>query len=520
METLATSEIRLKGWRLFASRALWLAIAILTIGLFILAIPPRFDQLQAICVGAACQQPSLSLDDIRVLQGMGLTRNANAIYSLGLEILFAGMNFLIAAIIFARRSSDRIALFVALMLMTFGPATFTGTMSALAVQNSGWQIPLGLLSSLPTTLPDWLVQPASLWRLPVGFVVSVGQACFSLFFFLFPNGRFLPRWGVLPVVLWIGGQVSAAFFPTSFFNPANWPQPVAIAVWMAYLGCFVYAQVFRYRRVSGPVERQQTKWVVFGVTGAVGGFFAGVLLALLLSSLGFSGLLFRQAILTGVYLAMLLMPLSFAFAILHSRLWEIDLIINRSLVYIPLTGILAGLFAAIITLSQKVSVAFTGQQSDIATVVTTLIVVATFTPIKDRLQGLVDKRFKEAPATTKGLTKFADKVHFRLSPVQPQQLSRRLLEEAVSAFQAKGGIVYLEIDGNLTPTYSLGEWKDEAKLKVPIETSGKSYGSVSLAERRNGEEYSAHDQQVLRQVASTVALAIQQDVGAVVLSPT
>lgn len=509
---------RLTGWSLIAGRLVWLLVALLTVGLFIFALPARFDQLQAVCVGAACQQPALSMEDVRVLQGIGLSRSANAIYGLGLEVLFAGVNFLIAAIIFARRSHDRIALFVALMLITFGPATFTGTLSALTAQSSGWQLPIGVLSTLPNTLPDWLLNPLSLWRIPVGFVVSVGQVCFAVFFFVFPNGRFFPRWGAVPVALWITGQVSAAFLPTSYFNPANWPQPIAIAVWIGYLACFVYAQVYRYRHVSGPIERQQTKWVVFGITAAVGGFFVGVLLALILASFGFSGLLFRQTILTAVYLAMLLMPLSFAFAILRSRLWDIDLIINRTLVYVPLTAILAGLFAAVITLSQKLSIAFTGEQSDLATVLTTLIVVATFTPVKDRLQQLVDKRFKEPPVATKALKSFADKVSSRLSSVDPGQISRRFLEEAVAAFQAKGGAVYLESSGNSTPVHTLGEWSGQAKLKVPVETSDVSFGFVALGERRDGEDYTTHDREILQQVASVVALAIQQDKGDIVLS--
>lgn len=511
MSTQATAIVRLAGWPLLLARALWLAVAVLTIGLFIIALPARFNQLQAVCVGAACQQPALSMEDVRVLQGIGLSRSANALYSLGLELLFAGLNFLIAAIIFARRSFDRVALFVALMLITFGPATFTGTLSALTAQSSGWQLPTDLLSSLPSTLPEWLLNPLSIWRLPVGLVASIGQICFALFFFIFPDGKFLPRWGALPVSFWIGGQVFAAFLPTSPFNPANWPQSLAIVVWIGYLACFVNAQVFRYRHVSGPLERQQTKWVVFGVTAAVGGFFVGILIAFILSTVGFSGLLLRQVIQTAIYLTMLLMPLSFAFAILRSRLWDIDLIINRTLVYVPLTAILAGLFAAVITLSQKLFVALTGEQSDVATVLTTLIVVATFTPIKDRLQVLVDKRFKEPPAAVKQLKAFSDKVSTRLSAVDPGQLSYRFLEEAVTAFQAKGGAIYLSGSGDSQPFRTVGEWPQPVKLHLPIGTGNTSFGSIELGIRRDGQEYSPHDREILQQAVSVVALAISQD---------
>ena len=98
-----------------------------------------------------------------------------------------------------------------------------------------------------------------------------------------------------------------------------------------------------------------------------------------------------------ILLLLSLIPISLMIAILRYRLWGIDLLINRTLVYVPLTAILAGIFAACISLSQKLSAALTGQQSDAATVLTTLIVVAAFDPLKHGLQQLVDKRFKETP---------------------------------------------------------------------------------------------------------------------------
>ena len=80
------------------------------------------------------------------------------------------------------------------------------------------------------------------------------------------------------------------------------------------------------------------------------------------------------------YLAVLLVPLSTGVAVLRYRLWDIDLIINRTLVYGSLTAILGGLFSASTTLSQRVFVALTGEKSDAAFALTTLVVVSLFTP--------------------------------------------------------------------------------------------------------------------------------------------
>jgi hypothetical protein len=384
----------LSGWLLVTAKAVWLAVAALTVGLFVLAAPLRFEELQAVCTGAACRSPQLSLDDIRMLQGLGLSRTAHAAYNLGLETLFAGVNFLIALIIFARRSNDRVALLVALMLMTFGPATFTGTMNALAARGTDWQLPAAFLSSLPGSPPDWLLQPLSPWRVPVGFVYAVGQVTFALFFLLFPDGQFVPRWGIVPAAIWSVWQVLAAFLPTTFLNSANWNQWLSIAVWLGFLGLFVFAQVYRYRRWSDPVQQQQTKWVVFGLSAAVGGFFLAVLLALNFSVLGLSSLLFRQTVQTVEYVAMLAMPIAFGVAIMRSRLWAIDIIINRTLVYGALTVLLGLFYLGIVFVLQFGFRTMTGQgQSSIVVAISTLAIAALFNPLRRRVQVDIDRRF-------------------------------------------------------------------------------------------------------------------------------
>jgi len=96
-------------------------------------------------------------------------------------------------------------------------------------------------------------------------------------------------------------------------------------------------------------------------------------------------------------LAFLLFPLSIGIAILRYHLYDIDIIIRRTLVYVPLTAILAGVFAASIKLTQALFAGLAGTQSEATTVLTTLIVVAAFEPLKGWLQRMVNARFKEGP---------------------------------------------------------------------------------------------------------------------------
>ena len=100
----------------------------------------------------------------------------------------------------------------------------------------------------------------------------VGYISWMLFFYLFPSGRFVPRW-----TRWLALIYGVFFFGLwtfTPFGPESWPPPLFIAAVLAVWGSFPMAQIYRYARVSSQTERQQTKWVVFGVAVAIVGTLA------------------------------------------------------------------------------------------------------------------------------------------------------------------------------------------------------------------------------------------------------
>jgi hypothetical protein len=161
------------------------------------------------------------------------------------------------------------------------------------------------------------------------------------------------------------------------------------------VGSMVVVQVYRYRRVSTPVQRQQTKWVVYGVSMGVGGLLVLYSIARFFPSLFPGGSLANVIATLAVYGLMLLLPLSIGFAILHSRLWDIDSIINRTLVYGTLTGILALVYVGLILALQALLHGLINQtsNSDIAIVASTLAIAALFQPLRHRIQQVIDRRF-------------------------------------------------------------------------------------------------------------------------------
>lgn len=354
----------------------------------------------------------------------------------------------------------------------------------------------------------WLAQ--WMWTLPF--------AALLLFILLYPTGHLLsPRWRV---VAWAGMVgVAVLLLATAFASelilvyrnpPLTFPNPVGLIdtknivqpILLPFAYTFVLATLFaslaslviRFRRAQGD-ERQQLKWFTYAVALAL---VTEVVASVVLGE-------WAQAVQN---LAFLMLPLSVGVAILRYRLYDIDLLINRTLVYLPLTAILAGIYAASIALSQKLFVAVTGRTSDAATVLTTLVVVAAFTPVKDGLQALVDKRFKEPPDPAKKLKAFNQELQSVVRVFNVEQTARRFLDEATAAFDAAGGVVSLETEGQPPRVYTVGAWNGQAKVSLSLADNGKRFGVVQLAARRNGADYTAEDAKTLQENAQLVATAI------------
>jgi hypothetical protein len=194
----------------------------------------------------------------------------------------------------------------------------------------------------------WLADAHPGLDLPVDLVNFVGNASIFVLFCVFPDGRFVPRWTRWAAVAWITYWLLGSFFPDfSPVSPLNWPPAIKASLFLVLIGSLVVAQIYRYRRVSGSVERQQTKWVVWGFTVwilifAVVQFLIGGIFSL--THPGTPQVFYDLASPTVIILSTLLIPLSIGFAILRYRLWNIDLIIKFSLIYSLLSAALTIVF--------------------------------------------------------------------------------------------------------------------------------------------------------------------------------
>jgi len=152
-------------------------------------------------------------------------------------------------------------------------------------------------------------------------------------------------------------------------------------------------QLYRYRRVSSPRERQQTKWVVFGLAMPIVVNVIVTVLYLIFPMAALSGSLSSLAYNVFGACWPLFIPLSFGFAMLRYRLWDIDVLINRTLVYGALTVSLTGIYVGLVIGLSALLQGLISQENSVAIVLSTLAIFVLSQPLRSRIQRLIDRRF-------------------------------------------------------------------------------------------------------------------------------
>ncbi len=338
-------------------RLAWLVLALLVVATSLAAIQHAYQEYT---------RPETHLP----LRELGLPTPLAASLSIATSMLSGIASIGLAVLLFVRllprdRVYDRMAMFTSFMLLTFG-LVLNSTMISLPDDSRAWVIILSL----------------------VGFL---GAILFVLFMLIFPDGRYVPRWAV-----WLP-RLFLAWFATWFFwpqlGPLNMPDALINIIVITWMVAALAMQVYRYLRVSNAVERQQTKWVAYSLLVLMGLETVGTLSALLAPE--WDPVISRP--LLGVLLKLfsdfiwLIFPLSIAIAILRYRLWEIDRLINKTLVYSILTLVLGGIyFGSVLGLR---SLLFGGADSGAAVVMSTLVVAGLFNPLRGGIQAIIDRRF-------------------------------------------------------------------------------------------------------------------------------
>jgi len=331
------------------------------------------------------------------------------IFSLSAACLSVGL----AVFLFRKKPDDRMALVLSFFLMIYG-TLLAGPIEVLT--------PVLFPQS-----PDIGLYISGTLFIPVAISLIL----------VFPNGRFDPAWTkwLMPFVLIL------AVFPFIWLEPAEMikvntfnAQVFYVLVVLVFI-LSIGNQVYRYRHLYTVLEKKQIKWVVYG-------FFVWIVL-LGLNSIPYYYILglpsgdtapWWTSLMSSIwFLTLNILPLSFTFAIMRSGLWDIDLIIRKSLVYSLLTLTIGLIYFSSVIVLQYVYTRFWGTESPAIIVISTLIIAAVFNPLRKRIQDGIDRRFyRQKYDTQMTLERFADSIR---DDLDLEQLTNQLLSVLVETIQ-------------------------------------------------------------------------------------
>ncbi len=463
-EPRSETETRLHGYWLVLARLVCLTLCVASVGLYVASVLSYIANHY--CTGTvACHTYGPVV--VRTIQGLGIyTIVRNSIFSLGY--------WLVAAFLFWRKSDDRMALLAAVTLGTFPIVFNNGFISTLS---SPWSFPAHIMSFL-----GWFL-------------------CFILFFYVFPSGHFVPSWMRWVFVVFLISGFFNTFFPFAAFNPFYTYQVLNDLIFIGLIVSIVVIQIYRYRRVSSPAQRQQTKWVVYGVSLGWGGYLVLLTIKLFFPSLYQTGSLVNSIADTALYGFMLLVPFFIGFAILRSRLWDIDILINRTLVYGILTICIVGVYVLVVG-SLGALVGASGNL--VISLGATGLVAVLFQPLRAWVQRGVNRLLygqRDEPYAV--ITRLSQRLEATLAP---DAVLSTIVETVAQALKLPYVAILLKQEDTFRLAASAGELVGEP-LVLPLVYQKDTIGQMRLAPRTPGEPFTPADRRLLEELARQAGLA-------------
>lgn len=471
----------LRGGWLILARGAWLALAAGMLVNFINGALVHAALAQTVCTQAPSDCGFYLLPtpaNVRALHQLGLSLADYAAASTGLQVGVGLFYLAVGALIFWRKSHEWYGLFVALVLVLMGGTSTNPTESYVSSLFGPLTLPFEAFLQV-IALVKWLAVPT--------------------FFLTFPSGRFAPRWTWALVLLWLG-QYGLYSLPAPYLPP-YWPEPLIAFEVLLVWGSPFAVQVYRYRRLYTPVQRQQTKWMVFaGVVALLATVLAG-LLGAVVPGLTAPDSLYQLLEPSVMSLSYLLFAVAIGIALLRYRLFDIDIIIRRTLVYGTLTAGVVGLYVAIVVYVGALLP--TGSNLLISMVATGLIAIL-FQPLRGWVQRGVNRLMygqRDEP--------YAVVAHLgrRLeNTLAPEATLAAIVETLAQALK----LPYVAINlaqGAGFQTAAIYGAPVEAPLTLPLFYQSEPVGELVLGPRQRGDTFTPADRRLLEDLARQVGIA-------------
>lgn len=396
-----------------------------------------------------------------------------------IEAILLAVYLLTSALIFLKRSDDWLALYLTVTLVLITPQL-----------SYSWY---------------YLSQTAAHWDNTFQFLIAVAVALTLPNFYLLPNGLFVPRWTMILTVIWVVWSIGTELFPSAPFSIYLTSGATQLFVWLGWYATGMMAQIYRYRYDATPTERQQIKWVGFGLTVAVVVNLGWTLAFELFPLLSHAGQPHQLMWLIGrtIYvLGMMTLPISFGIAVFRYRLWDIDNLINRTLVYGTLTAVIVGIYVVVVSVFDAL---FSSQGQVISQIIAITLDLIIFEPLRERLQKTVDRlMFGES----EDLPAVVAKLGQRLSAAEgPDEILPTIVETLAESLNLSYVAIALAEGDGFRIVASSGT-AVLAHFSWPLVYHRQAVGQLILAPRAVGEAFKPSEWQVIQNVAYHVGIAV------------
>ncbi|MCB0163280.1 MAG: histidine kinase dimerization/phosphoacceptor domain-containing protein, partial [Anaerolineae bacterium] len=454
----------------------WILVASLHITLLGFDLVRDYSHILTVCTGplgmfGGCDQLAVSAAEVAVLSSWGLSLQQYALYMLFWVVLGQLIYLSLGLLILWQQGMSKLGLTVSLALIV---------------------IPFSLYSG-----GDEFGSIHPLLFVPGLVAAFIGPIIMMTFVYLVPNGRFSPRWAYIPLICTL-----VLMFPLLLQNVVYpFPDWAASFVNTTSVGAVLLAivfQVYRYAKQANSVERQQTKWISFGVVILALTVILWVPIfggALSIPS-GRPRLLANASGWTFLFFGQYFLPIAIAIAIFRYKLWNIDVIINRTLVYGGLT--LTVVLIYILTVG-GLGLLFQTSGNFVISLLATALIAIAFQPVRERLQRGVNRfMFGQRDDPYAVLSHLSQQLQ---TTAVPTETLTSIVETIAATLKLPYAAIELIEQETQVGQAAVGEPVGET-VELPLRYQKETVGRLLVSPRAPGEKFTIKEQQLLADIAA------------------
>lgn len=477
-ETTATAypkSQKIKGKILVLMRTLTIVVMGVLSFVFINVVPATYQHMLDVCDPSTenCDWAQPTPDNVQLLNEWGIALEASAQYHIILYTLASLVMWCVAGLIFRYRSDEGFSYIVIFLFILLG----TGGVSLVFMDNLQ-----------QTVLPEFLQIAAYFSVIPVYLLISI-------FLLTFPDGHFYPGRSKFVIGLILLNYLVWLVPEEMPLSISNW-HPLLIGAWIVLVfGSHIAVQIIRYRHFYNLEKRQQTKWLIYGFSLSLVAIFLG----------GVGGVLF-SGMLEGTLVSILYIPIPIAvgIAILGYRLWDIDIVIQRTLLYGLLSAFVVGVYAVVVSILGAI---FQSSGSFVISLIATSIIAILFQPVRERLQYMVERLiYGERNNPYAVISRLSERMEANIAP---NTLLPGIAETVAQALKLPYVAIRLKQGEDYKTDAVFGQPADRGHItSLPLLYGQEIVGEMVIGQVAGDKELQGQERELLENIARQTGIAV------------